>query len=128
MSYFDFDNKRIYYTIEGSGKPLLLLHGNTASSIIDADTEAVVAHAKAIGSFFHKPIEDLKVKLLLTGSAEDEMFPKGHYEELFRNICSKTCMAKSHIFEHDGHPAMMSNMEEFISLCENFFAETDKAE
>lgn len=32
MSYFDFDNKRIYYTIEGSGKPLLLLHGNTASS------------------------------------------------------------------------------------------------
>ena len=128
MSYFDFDNKRIYYTIEGSGKPLLLLHGNTASSIIDADTEAVVAHAKTIGSFFHKPIEDLKVKLLLTGSAEDEMFPKGHYEELFRNICSKTFMAKSHIFEHDGHPAMMSNMEEFISLCENFFAETDKAE
>ena len=25
MSYFDFDNKRIYYTIEGSGKPLLAL-------------------------------------------------------------------------------------------------------
>ena len=57
MSYFDFDNKRIYYTIEGSGKPLLLLHGNTASSIIDADTEAVVAHAKTIGSFFHKPMK-----------------------------------------------------------------------
>lgn len=32
MSYFDFDDKRIYYIIEGTGKPFLLLHGNTASS------------------------------------------------------------------------------------------------
>lgn len=32
MSYFNFDNKRIYYTELGEGTPLLLLHGNTASS------------------------------------------------------------------------------------------------
>ena len=32
MSYFVFDNKRIYYEETGTGKPLLLLHGNTASS------------------------------------------------------------------------------------------------
>lgn len=32
MSYFYFDNKRIYYKEEGEGTPLLLLHGNTASS------------------------------------------------------------------------------------------------
>lgn len=31
MSYFDFDNKKIFYTIDGTGRPLLLLHGNTAS-------------------------------------------------------------------------------------------------
>ena len=104
------------------------MHGEDWESVVDADTEAVIAHAKTIGAFFHKPIEDLKVKLLLTGSAEDEMFPKGHYEELFRNICSKTCMAKSHIFEHGGHPAMMSNMGDFISLCEEFFDGGDKDE
>jgi pimeloyl-ACP methyl ester carboxylesterase len=32
MSYFNFDNKRVYYTEFGNGAPLLLLHGNTASS------------------------------------------------------------------------------------------------
>lgn len=32
MSYFDFENKSLFYTIAGTGKPLLLLHGNTASS------------------------------------------------------------------------------------------------
>lgn len=97
---------------------LSAMHGADWESILNADTEAVAAHAKNIGSFFHKPIDELKVNLLLTGSAEDEMFPAEHYEKLFGNICSRTCRAGSNIFEHGGHPAMMSNMEEFISLFE----------
>lgn len=32
MSYFYYQSKRIYYTETGNGKPVLLLHGNTASS------------------------------------------------------------------------------------------------
>lgn len=32
MSYFNYQSKRIYYTETGSGKPVLFLHGNTASS------------------------------------------------------------------------------------------------
>ena len=32
MSYFNFDNKRVYYKEFGIGAPLLFLHGNTASS------------------------------------------------------------------------------------------------
>lgn len=32
MSYFKFNDKKIYYRELGSGTPLLLLHGNTASS------------------------------------------------------------------------------------------------
>lgn len=83
---------------------------------VDADTEALVIHAKTIGNFFHKPIEDLKVNLLLTGSAEDEMFLPGHYENLFNAICSRSKMVKAHIFEHGVHPALMSNINEFIKL------------
>ena len=98
------------------------MHGDDWESVVDADTEAIIAHAENIGAFFHKPIDELKVSLLLTGSAKDEMFPAGHYHKLFESICSRTCMAKSHIFEQGGHPAMMSNMKEFISLCEEFFA------
>ncbi|MDD2612126.1 MAG: alpha/beta hydrolase [Bacteroidales bacterium] len=32
MAYFNFENKKIYYKIVGTGEPLLLLAGNTASS------------------------------------------------------------------------------------------------
>ncbi len=32
MSFFAYENKKVYYTKIGSGPPLLLLHGNTASS------------------------------------------------------------------------------------------------
>lgn len=100
---------------------LSAMHGDDWESVMDADTEAVVQHAKTVGTFCHKKMEALQTKLLLTGSAEDEMFPKGHYEELFAAICAKTPMAKAHIFEHGGHPAMMSNTAEFIALCDEFF-------
>ena len=32
MAYFKFEKKKIFYKITGGGEPLLLLHGNTASS------------------------------------------------------------------------------------------------
>ena len=54
--------------------------------------------------------------MLLTGSLEDDMFQKDHYKVLFDEICAKTSFAKVHIFEHGGHPAMLSNMEEFVVL------------
>ena len=101
---------------------LQMMHGGDWESVLDADTEAVIDHAEHIRSFFHRPLSDLHCKMLLTGSAEDEMFPKGHYEQLFARICAETPYASKHIFAHGGHPAMMSNPEEFIPLCEAFFA------
>ena len=32
MSYFHYQSKKIYYKEIGSGKPLVMLHGDTASS------------------------------------------------------------------------------------------------
>ena len=106
---------------EGFCSMLNAMHGDDWEKVLDADTEAVVNHAKTVGDFFHRSFSELQAKMLLTGSAEDEMFPKGHYEELFHNICSQTSFAKSYIFEHGGHPAMMSNMEEFVSMCKELF-------
>ena len=101
---------------------LKTLHGDDWEQVFDADTDAVLRHSEEIGDFFHKPIEELKVPMLLTGSLEDDMFPKGHCKVLFDEICSKTSFATAHIFEHGGHPAMLSNMEEFIGLCDRFFS------
>lgn len=101
---------------------LQMMHGDDWESILDADTEAVIGHAEHIEYFFHHPLSELNRRMLLTGSAEDEMFPKGHYEKLFGMICSETRYVSKHIFEHGGHPAMMSNATDFIQLCEAFFA------
>ncbi|KAF5069973.1 4,5:9,10-diseco-3-hydroxy-5,9,17-trioxoandrosta-1(10),2-diene-4-oate hydrolase [anaerobic digester metagenome] len=111
---------------EGFCKMLKVMHGDDWESVLDADTEAVVGHAQHIGKFFHKSLSQMKPKLLLTGSNEDEMFPKGHYEKLFAEICSQTSNASMHIFENGGHPAMISNATEFLALSEKFFAESRK--
>ena len=95
---------------------LKTLHGDDWEQVFDADTDAVLRHAEQIGEFLHKPIDELKVPMLLTGSLEDDMFPKDHCKVLFDEICAKTSLAKAHIFEHGGHPAMLSNMDEFVDL------------
>lgn len=106
---------------EGFVNYLKFLHGDDWESVFDCDTDAVLRHAEKIGSFFHKPIEELSVRMLLTGSLEDDMFPKGHCKGLFERICSKTDKAEAHIFEHGGHPAMLSNMDEFVGIGIQFF-------
>ncbi|MCR5391362.1 MAG: alpha/beta hydrolase, partial [Lachnospiraceae bacterium] len=103
-------------TIGAFTEYLKTLHGDDWERVFDADTDAVLRHAEQIREFFHKPIEKLKVPMLLIGSLEDDMFPKGHCKVLFSEICAKTSLAKSHIFEYGGHPAMLSNMDEFVEL------------
>jgi hypothetical protein len=46
----------------------------------------------------------------------DEMFPQGHHDILFCDICLLTPLSESHIFEQGRHPSMMGNAEEFAAL------------
>ncbi len=85
--------------IEGFRQMQKEMHGEGWEQVLNADTEAVVCHAKEIGSFFHRSLSELQPKLLLTGSAEDEMFPAGHYEELFSEIGSEVNHCAVHIFQ-----------------------------
>lgn len=101
---------------EGFRSMLKTMHGEDWEQVLDADTEAVVRHAKELGSFFHRPLSELQAKVLLTGSAEDKMFPSGHYDRLFSEISSEVKDCRVHIFEHGGHPAMLSNAENFVLL------------
>ncbi|MDO4484003.1 MAG: hypothetical protein Q4C54_06105 [Clostridia bacterium] len=101
---------------------LRMMHGDDWARVLDADTEAVVRHAQTVGAFCHREIGELQVPLLLTGSQEDEMFPAGHYAQLFRDICGETKLAEAHIFAHGGHPAMMSNMDAWLDVFDAFVA------
>ncbi len=106
---------------EGFCDYLRVIHGDDWEQVFDADTDAVLRHAEQIGCFIHGSMEELSVRMLLTGSLEDDMFPKKHCLKLFKDICSMTDMAEMHIFEHGSHPAMMSNMAEFVELSKHFF-------
>lgn len=94
------------------------MHGEDWETVFDADTETVVRHAKEVTDFFHRPLSMLQPKLLLTGSAEDEMFPSGHYEALFSEISHDVKDCTVHIFEHGSHPALISNIGEYVRLFE----------
>ena len=100
------------------------LHGDDWEQVLDADTKAVLAHAETVGSFCRRPIKELAVPLMLTGSEEDEMFPEGHYAGMFRDICRQTSLAQARIFPHGSHPAMLSNQHAFAALCQSFFPKT----
>ena len=89
-------------------------------AVFDADTNALTRHAQEVIEFFHHPLSEIQVKLMLTGSATDEMFPKGHYEKLFGDICAQTKNAKYKLFMQGTHPAMMSNLPEFVDLVKQF--------
>ena len=102
--------------IEGFRAYLRFLHGEDWEQVFDADTDTIVRHAREIGAYFHHPLSELQVPLLLTGSEEDEMFPPGHYQRLFQAICQETSRAEKHIFPHGGHPAVMSSKEAYAAL------------
>ncbi|MDO4467260.1 MAG: alpha/beta hydrolase [Bacillota bacterium] len=97
------------------------MHGEDYMDVFNADTLSIIQHAKQVGRFFHKDIQDLEVPLLLMGSAQDEMFPPHHYQNLFDDICAKSKFASYHIFETGNHPSLFSNTEDFIRRCDLFF-------
>ncbi|MDD2955296.1 MAG: alpha/beta hydrolase [Oscillospiraceae bacterium] len=99
------------------------MNGPDWESVVDADTQAVTAHAEHIGAFFHKPLSLLKPDILFTGSREDALFPPGFYENLFPSMLCKIGHGAQHLFEHGGHPAMLSNQAEFVSLSRRFLDE-----
>ena len=111
--------------MQGCGKSSLGKRTAKETGVPFADTDAIVRHAREIGAYFHRPLSELQVPLLLTGSEEDEMFPPGHYQRLFHEICQKTSRAEAHIFPHGGHPAMMSSMEAFAALLDRFIESND---
>lgn len=97
-----------------------MMNGIDWERVVDADTRAVIAHANHIRNFFHKSLYELKPKVLFTGSKKDPLFPCGFYEALFKNMLHKIEHGQQYLFESGGHPAMLSNQEEFIEISKNF--------
>lgn len=125
MPYFKYKNKSCYYEEIGSGKPLIFLHGDDWESIVDNDTIVTLEHNKNIGKFFHKPLNELKANILMTGSKEDDVIGcnnKNFLEDTYKAINEKVLNGEYYIFENGGHLAMISNLEKFIEISKNFLS------
>ena len=100
------------------------MHGSDWAQIVDQDTDAVIRHEKEIGRFFHQPLHELKADILLTGSRKDEFMcaVSEHYlEDVYKNMLSQIGHGKMHLFSSGGHPAMITNQDEFYQISRNFF-------
>ncbi len=100
-----------------------MMHGEDWESVVDNDTKSIYEHAKTIGKFFHKDLSELASPILLTGSKEDEfvkLINPNFYNTLFSNMIGKIGHGQMRIFEAGGHPALMSNPEQFSNFAIEF--------
>ena len=102
------------------------MHGDNWEKIVDNDTKSIVEHDKTIGNFFHKPLETLQSHILLTGSKEDEILcsiSPNYFQDIYIDMLRKIEHGEIYLFESGGHPAMISNKNEFVQLSKRFFEE-----
>ena len=89
-------------------------HGRDWRKIVDMDTEVNIEFSKSGNSFFHKSITALKIPTLITGSLKDEYCD--HLDIIYSGLQKKNQDLSVHIFESGGHPAMLSNKNDFFKL------------
>lgn len=93
------------------------MQGDDWENVVDNDTNAIAEHAKSIHAFFHKPISSLQADILMTGSNEDEfaaIMDKEFYKNTYSKMIKEIGHGEFYLFEHGGHPAMLSNQERFV--------------
>ena len=95
--------------------------GKDWEKIVDLDTEALLQCAREKRPLFHKSLKDLKVPALLVGSKEDEMC-RPDLENEYKQMSTVIPDAKIHIFNQGGHPAILTNAEEFSQLIQRFLS------
>lgn len=108
---------------EGAKAFYYAMQGQDWESVVDNDTTAIFEHAKSIGKFFHKSLNKLHTPILLTGSRGDEfanLVNPEFYEQKYSILIEKFGCGKMHIFKNGGHPALLSNRDEFIFIAKEF--------
>ncbi len=93
--------------------------GEDWETVVDLDTEALLQCAKEKRPLFHKSLKELKVPTLFVGTKEDEMC-RPNLEEEYTQMATVMLNATVHIFNQGGHPAILTNAEEFARLIQRF--------
>lgn len=100
------------------------MHGNKWQQVVDNDTQAIIKHSQIIKDFFHRDLNELKAKVLFTGSLEDEFVSfvsPTYFQETYTRMIEKIGHGKIYLFQQGGHPALLSNLDEFVEISMRFF-------
>lgn len=99
-------------------------HGDDWEQVVDNDTDVVIRHGKHIKKFFHRDLSQLHVPVMFSASlADDEYAGMIDIEKTYIELSQKVPSGKMHLFQTGGHPAMITNAEEFADLSKGFFEE-----
>ena len=93
--------------------------GSDWEDIVRKDTKALLECAALGTSLFVSPLSAIECPVLLTGAAEDLMC-RSDMEEEYEEMKKMMGNASIHMFPHRGHPAILSNAEEFASIANDF--------
>ena len=93
--------------------------GTDWQDIVLKDTKALLECADSRTSLFVSPLSELGCPVLLTGSAEDLMC-RSDMEEEYMEMNEMMGTASIHMFKHGGHPAILSNAEDFAVIAKDF--------
>jgi pimeloyl-ACP methyl ester carboxylesterase len=96
-------------------------HGDDWEKVVDLDTQMLIEFVETGKPFFHKPISELKVPALLTGSKQDEYCD--HLDKIYNDLKTQNKKLTIHLFPEGNHPAMLSNHEAFLCLIKEFLGQ-----
>lgn len=93
--------------------------GDDWEDVVDLNTQALVECATKKEALFIKPLETLEVPILFIGSQQDNMCRKDMSLE-YKKMSELVANGTIYMFDSGGHPAILSNAEQFSSLVLNF--------
>ena len=93
--------------------------GTDWQDIVLKDTKALLECVDSGNPLYVSPLSAIECPVLLTGSAED-MMCHSDMEEEYMEMKKMMGKASIHMFPHGGHPAILSNAEEFASIAKDF--------
>ena len=88
-------------------------------TVVDLDTDALLRRARETTPLLCKPLEKLRVPILLMGSSADEMC-RDDLEQEYKEMAQLIPNAEISMFEHGGHPAVASNAEKAAGIITRF--------
>lgn len=93
--------------------------GDDWEAVVDLNTKALTACAEDHRPLFCRPLETLRVPILFAGSRQDTMCRKD-LEEEYKQMTQLTPDGKMYLFPTGGHPAILTNAEQFLDIAKEF--------